>query len=203
MERKNIPDAKNRILKAALKIFAHQSFEGSRIDQIAKEANVPKSLIYYHFKSKNEILDVLIKGFVDEYTQLLKKASNESHSQKAQNLPERMKTVYAGFGEENADLVRIILIESLKKSNDSPIIYKIVEAMGEVNEKAHKDSGEENYNKNESLIAEFFTSFIPLCAYLCFEESWLGYFKIEKEEFGELFLKVYSQTHVAYHENHD
>ncbi|MCL0088711.1 TetR/AcrR family transcriptional regulator [Dehalococcoidia bacterium] len=39
---------KQRILDAALEIFASKGFEGARIDEIAKTAGVNKALLYYY-----------------------------------------------------------------------------------------------------------------------------------------------------------
>lgn len=195
----NIPNARERILNTAVRIFAEKSYEGSRIDVIAQEAGVPKSLIYYHFKSKENILQVLIDNFISEYMDLISQGIGESHQEKAQELPERMKNVYYDFGQKNSDLIRVILIDSLKKSNDNPILFKIVEAMIT---KEIDNNKEIDKNVQERRIAEFFTSQIPNYAYLCFADSWIKYFNLERKEFDELYLKVYEETHGAYHKNY-
>ncbi|NLW45914.1 MAG: TetR/AcrR family transcriptional regulator [Firmicutes bacterium] len=200
MTRKNIPDAKNRILQAAVKIFAQKSFDGSRIDEIAAEAKVPKSLIYYHFKNKDEILEVLLQGFIREYTELLQIAQNDTHQMKAAKLPERMKHHYQEFFQQNAGLIRIILIDSLKKSTKKPIIYQMVETLVDTDQKFTSDP--EAYDRKERLVAEFFTNIIPNCAYLCFAESWIDYFDMEQKEFDTMFLRVIAATHGVYHQNH-
>ncbi|KNY27960.1 TetR/AcrR family transcriptional regulator [Pseudobacteroides cellulosolvens] len=196
----NNPNARERILQTAIKIFAEKSFEGSRIDEIAREAKVPKSLIYYHFKSKDEILEVLTTNFINEYLGIIAAKPGETHQEKAQEIPARMKNVYYEFGLKNADLLRVMLIDSLKKSKDAPILFKVVEAM--IN-KESENTCTQNYNIQERRIAEFFTSFIPMYAYLCFADSWTKYFNIERKEFDKLFMKVYTETHGAYHKNHD
>ena len=147
MPRKNLPDAKNRILQAAIKIFASKSFEGSRIDEIAQEAKVPKSLIYYHFKSKDEILEILIHGFINEYTELLRIAERDTHQTKVAQMTER-RQYYKYFFIRNADLVRIIFMDSLKKSNQKPIIYKVVEAFIETEEKFAITGTLEGYDRD-------------------------------------------------------
>lgn len=111
----NMPDARNRILNAAAKIFAEKSFEGSRIDEIANTANVPKSLIYYHFKNKDDILTVLIENCLAEYKQLLQIAKNDDHNDKQKTMTDRLEKHYSDFILKNVDLLRIMLIESLKK----------------------------------------------------------------------------------------
>ena len=196
----NEPNARERILLAAIKVFAEKSFEGSRIDEIAHEANVPKSLIYYHFKSKDEIFEVLVSKFISEYASLLAAVPNETSHEKAQELAGRMKNVYYEFGQKNADLIRIIFIDSLKKSKEQPILYKVLDAFIAKDTENNTDT---DYDVQERRIAEFFTSFIPNYAYICFAQSWTKYFDVDKKQFDELFIKVYEQTHGAYHKNHN
>lgn len=203
MTRKNTPEARGRILQAAVKIFAEKSFEGSRIDEIAKEANVPKSLIYYHFKSKDDILEVLTQNFIDEYMKLIKAAEQDTHETKAQELSRRIQNQYADFGQRNADLIRVMFIDSLKKSKEKPILFKIVEEMVEAERKLPKFQALQNYDVQERRVAEFFTSMIPLYAYICFSESWIKYFTMEKETFGKLFLEIVIEAHADYHRKHD
>lgn len=195
----NIPNARERILKAAVKIFAEKSFEGSRIEEISREAKVPKSLIYYHFKSKDEILEVLTTDFINEYLGIITGVPSETQQEMAQALPGRMKNVYYEFGQRNADLVRVIFIDSLKKTKEQPILFKVVEAMIAKEEENNPDA---SHDVQERMIAEFFTSFIPNYAYICFAESWTKYFDIDRSRFDKLYMKIYQETHGAYHKNH-
>jgi AcrR family transcriptional regulator len=192
-------NARERILQAAVKIFAIKSFEGSRIDEIAREAKVPKSLIYYHFKSKDEILEILSNNFINEYISIIQTNLNEPHQDKADALLDRMKNIYYEFGKKNEDLIRVMLIDSLKKNKEKPILFQVIEAMiaKEAEFVQYND-----YDLQERRIVEFFTSFIPNYAYICFADSWIQYFYIEKNQFDHLYLKIYSETHGAYHKNH-
>lgn len=196
----NQPNARERILQTAVKVFAEKGFEGSRIDEIAREANVPKSLIYYHFKNKDEILEVLIEDFINEYIGIISGHTNETHEEKAQTLPGRMRSVYYEFGQRNADLVRVIFIESLKKTNAQPIIFRMVEAMVANEKEIHKG---DSYDVQERMVAEFFSSFIPNFAYICFAEPWTQYFSIDRSNFDNLYMRVYEETHGAYHRSHE
>jgi len=196
----NIPNARERILNTAVKIFAEKSYEGSRIDEIAKEANVPKSLIYYHFKSKEEILQVMVDDFIKEYLNLIEDTTQESEHERTDQLSNRMKYKYYEFGMKNADLVRVILIDSLKKSKEKPVLFQIVDA---IIKKEIKDKKITDMDIQEKRIAEFFTSFMPNYAYICFGDAWTQYFEVERQQFNQLYLKVYEETHGAYHKNHE
>ncbi|MCB0525344.1 MAG: TetR/AcrR family transcriptional regulator [Lewinellaceae bacterium] len=49
-----------QILRAALKVFANQGYNGSTIEMIAREAGVAKGLLYSYFESKEKLLESLI-----------------------------------------------------------------------------------------------------------------------------------------------
>ncbi|MDR3644241.1 MAG: TetR/AcrR family transcriptional regulator [Clostridia bacterium] len=199
MGAENSGDGRSRILEAATRVFALKSFEGSRIEEIAREAGVPKSLIYYHFKSKDEILEVLTQRFIDEYTAILSVAENETHREKADKLAVRMKNLYMEFEKRNADLIRVMLIDSLKKTKERPIVFKVVEAMID----AEKKHASEGFNTQERLMAEFFTRLIPNYAYICFKDAWVSYFDTTREETEAQFLKLIVDTHGSYHRYHE
>lgn len=198
MPRKNIPDAENRILKAALTVIAEKSYDGARVDNIAREANVPKSLIYYHFKSKNEIYERLIGDFLREFLAVARESSTETDGEKAQHISKRLQQKYYELALRNADLIRILLIDSLKKSTKQPDIYKIVEAIANTDAEISQSIGKE---RSERLIAEFFTSILPNCAVLCYMDSFTSYFNIDRAEFGMLYPCIMGITHGAYHKS--
>ena len=188
------PDAKNRILVAAKKVFAEKTFDGARINDIANLAKVPKSLIYYHFKSKDDILKTLIKEFLNGYRQLLGIAKEDTHKEKAGRMTGRLQTHYYDFAMQNIEVVRIMFVESLKKDNGTPPLFMVAEEIIRAENKADGDV-------NERQVAEFFSGVIPLYSYLCFYDQWCGYFHIDRKAFDALFLQHFAQTHGEYHKN--
>jgi AcrR family transcriptional regulator len=57
---------KEKILKAAVRLFWQKAFLGTSIDDIARAADVNKATIYYYFESKSEILYEIIMEHVQE-----------------------------------------------------------------------------------------------------------------------------------------
>jgi TetR/AcrR family transcriptional regulator, fatty acid metabolism regulator protein len=55
-----------KILKAAIRVFAKNGFHNSKISQIAKEAGVADGTIYLYFKNKDDILIRLFEEKLDE-----------------------------------------------------------------------------------------------------------------------------------------
>ncbi|HKL32748.1 MAG TPA: TetR/AcrR family transcriptional regulator [Tangfeifania sp.] len=60
---------KKLIMDTALELFAENGFHATSISQIAKKAGISKGLTYNYFKSKDEILDQIVKtGFDSIYS---------------------------------------------------------------------------------------------------------------------------------------
>jgi AcrR family transcriptional regulator len=53
-------DTRSRILDAALEVFSEHGFEGSTLQQIADRLGFTKAALYYHFRSKDDILGALV-----------------------------------------------------------------------------------------------------------------------------------------------
>jgi AcrR family transcriptional regulator len=54
------PDTRERILEVAAKLFVEQGYDGTSVRDIAKELGIANPSIYYHFKSKVDILIELL-----------------------------------------------------------------------------------------------------------------------------------------------
>lgn len=51
----NPEEVKERILRSASDEFARIGFDGARVDRIAKRARVSKNMLYYYYKSKQQL----------------------------------------------------------------------------------------------------------------------------------------------------
>jgi AcrR family transcriptional regulator len=60
---KQSADAKERILQAALKLFAEKGFEGTTVRDICEEAGVNVSLVSYYFGGKEKVLYALFEAY--------------------------------------------------------------------------------------------------------------------------------------------
>lgn len=63
------PDKRDRILRAAVRIFAKKGFYGARVSEIAKAARIADGTVYLYFKSKDEIL---LSLFNDRFEMLIR-----------------------------------------------------------------------------------------------------------------------------------
>lgn len=71
MPRVKTGNKRRKILEAATELLYSGSYRDVGIDQIAKKAGVASGTIYLYFKSKDDILMAIYKGFMKEYNQTL------------------------------------------------------------------------------------------------------------------------------------
>jgi len=60
-------ETRNTILEAAERIFAEVGPEGARTDAIAQAAGVNKALLYYYFKSKDDLYQAVLESHLTEF----------------------------------------------------------------------------------------------------------------------------------------
>ena len=62
-----VPDKREAILRAAIKVFARNGYFNSKVSDIAREANIADGTVYLYFKSKDEILHSVFDRAMDEF----------------------------------------------------------------------------------------------------------------------------------------
>ncbi|MGI6530844.1 MAG: TetR/AcrR family transcriptional regulator [Bacillota bacterium] len=65
MDKNSGMDARERIIKAATQLFSQKGYDATRVSDIATAADVNKALIYYYFKSKEDILDYMVHSLLN------------------------------------------------------------------------------------------------------------------------------------------
>jgi|SRR5574344_1419533 AcrR family transcriptional regulator len=58
---KNADERRTEILDSATKLFAEKGYDSTSVTDIMNEVGIAKGTLYYHFKSKEEILDGIIE----------------------------------------------------------------------------------------------------------------------------------------------
>src|ERR1700719_3685245 len=61
------PDSRVAILTAASRIFARSGLAGARTDAIAAAAGVNKAMLYYYFKSKEDLYEAVVEDHFREF----------------------------------------------------------------------------------------------------------------------------------------
>jgi len=102
-------DKKDRILDAAVRVFARNGFFNSKVSEIAKEANVADGTIYLYFKSKD---DILISLFEEKMSQIILQMTENLRgvSDPREKLRICIRT-HLEIMKENHDLAVVITVE--------------------------------------------------------------------------------------------
>ena len=112
---------RERLLKAAIKIFARDGFFKAKVEEIAKLAGVATGTTYLYFKNKD---DLLISIFEEEMTPLIETMKTELAKQKS---PEDKIITFiqrhCQVVEKNPDLALLLEVE-LRQSNKFLHEYK-------------------------------------------------------------------------------
>lgn len=67
-------NTRERLLNAALRLFAMHSFAGTSLQMIADNLGVTKAAIYHHFKTRDEILTAVVQPALQELREVIAKA---------------------------------------------------------------------------------------------------------------------------------
>jgi len=77
-------DTRSRVQKVALELFAEQGYEKTSLREIAERLSVTKAALYYHFKSKEDIVHSLTDDYFAEIDALLDWAKEQPRSDQTQ-----------------------------------------------------------------------------------------------------------------------
>ncbi|WP_299213352.1 TetR/AcrR family transcriptional regulator [uncultured Aquimarina sp.] len=58
-------DTETQILEAAKKIFVQKGFAGARMQEIANEAKINKSMLHYYFRSKELLFEKIMTSYIE------------------------------------------------------------------------------------------------------------------------------------------
>ncbi|MDC0772820.1 TetR/AcrR family transcriptional regulator [Streptomyces sp. HD] len=73
-------DTRQRIQDVALELFAEQGYEKTSLREIAERLDVTKAALYYHFKTKEEIIVSLFEDLTKPIEELIEWGKRQPHS---------------------------------------------------------------------------------------------------------------------------
>jgi AcrR family transcriptional regulator len=120
-------DAKRRlILDAAVRVFAREGYDASRVGDIAKEAGVAYGLVYHYFGSKDAVLEAV---FREQWGRLLAAVAlaEETGETAAEQLGLVVKIVLRAWCDD-PDLVRLLVREITRSPHISDELDEIGQA---------------------------------------------------------------------------
>ena len=73
-------DTRSRVQEVALELFAEQGYEKTSLREIAERLGVTKAALYYHFKSKEDIVHSFTDDYFAEFDALVAWAKDQPRS---------------------------------------------------------------------------------------------------------------------------
>lgn len=73
--------SRNKILDAALKLFAERGFHNASISQITKEAGISKGLLYNYFEKKEDLINGIVGKAMAEGDEMMKELMKQATPQ--------------------------------------------------------------------------------------------------------------------------
>lgn len=191
-------------MNTAAKLFAEKGFDGARVDDIAKKAKVNKALIYYYFKNKEEIRQALFADFINDVMDLVDESLDDFMDIQSMEKFRKVFDEYLNFFEERKHTIRIMAMESLKKSSKvSPLFHFMDIMMKNESDKFLKILESKciqiEFDRMQVLVTDFFTGLMPIINYVLYKEDWMAHYRIDEQEMRERFFKAHDATHLEYH----
>lgn len=113
MKKRNPEKSRIAILKAAECEFAEKGYWGARVDEIAKQSNLNKRMIYAYFGDKEQLYKQVL---LDTYSKM-ENIENILVEQNITGKPliEKIISTYFDFLQSNSNFVNILMWENLNK----------------------------------------------------------------------------------------
>ena len=122
-------DTRERALAVALELFAQQGYSVTSLREIAERLGVTKAALYFHFRTKEEILTAILRGYLDGIAALVAEAEAEPRSPERQ---ERLLRRYAAHQEQWGSDLALLVRQNATEIHDLPIAAEIKEVMQSV-----------------------------------------------------------------------
>lgn len=108
--------SRDEIMRSAMALFASRGFHETSMSEVAREARVSKALIFWHFKTKEELFMAVLNRLIEPYFIDFAEESG-ALDERAQIL--KLVESYLLFVRDNANSVRFFLAQLLHEQNRS------------------------------------------------------------------------------------
>lgn len=113
---RNAEQTKSNILKNAMLLFSQKGYDATSIDGIAEASNINKAMLYYYFKNKIDIYEVVMKEVLSSiYEEIMK---SDKCCDSAIGDLKAFITVYAQFSSKHPYFPALLLRELSNNGRD-------------------------------------------------------------------------------------
>ena len=101
----NAADTRQRLIEVAVDLFTRHSFAGTSLQMIADEMGFTKAAIYYHFRTREELLAAVVEPIFDQLSAIITAAESQ---RSAAARADHMLLGYAELAVANRALVSVL-----------------------------------------------------------------------------------------------
>jgi AcrR family transcriptional regulator len=98
---------RQRLIEAAIQLFAHEGLHGATSARIARAAGVATGTFYLHFRDKQELFAAIVQSALAELRGRLRRAIDGAGSEPRAQVRARTAELVA-FSEDNRSLIRVL-----------------------------------------------------------------------------------------------
>lgn len=185
-------DARERIWAVAQEEFAAKGLAGARVDEIARRAAVNKAMIYYYFKSKENLLRLIISDFFGELLKL-KASLHDGGCMQDESYRRYVFGKIYDFLRQRKSVIRIILREMARgEAEAEEIIFLLGPLSDLIAERLSEMGFRVGPGKAKIIIQSIFFGLVPLLMYVMIEEKLAGYLGTDTEKMLAGFHEEFS-----------
>ncbi len=129
-------ETRERILQAALRLFAKRGYDGTSVDEVVAAAKINKRMVYHYFASKQGLYAAALERVFSQLATIESGIFTDAPS--AGVALERLLTVYFNFLREHPEFVSLLLWENLqggrhfKELSSAVTKAPILDALGKI-----------------------------------------------------------------------
>ncbi len=116
------PGKREQILLAAEQVFAKRGFKGTTTREVAQQAGIASSLIFYYFKNKMALYEAVFENFFEQLEELLQQ--NLSLDMDRLGKLKQFLFTFTDFASGHRNMMRILLREII---DNGRIVQKVAQ----------------------------------------------------------------------------
>jgi len=122
---------RNDILRAALKVFDREGFEGARIEDVAREAEIAKGTVYLYFANKQALLEGVVRDVISPEINAVERTAADEQLSPSERLRRQIEIIGARLGSGDMKIImRLMISEGPKHQGLREFYYKEVVERG-------------------------------------------------------------------------
>lgn len=119
------------IVRAALKVFDRDGFEGARIEDVAREAEIAKGTVYLYFPNKQALLEGVVREIVSPEVNAIERTVKDSQLSSGERLRRQIEIIGSRLGSGDMKIIlRLMICEGPKHDELREFYYHEVVERG-------------------------------------------------------------------------